>query len=126
MVEIRVGEALPLTCQLHDGAQNKSVQARVYDSIGILIKAVKLQHYDNGLYMNKSVQMPDDKFVVAQYEVLDSSDYARASELFKAIPKPSPEPKMILGEVIEKQKIDSIIIGEVSNVEKATSNFKRI
>ena len=126
MAEILVGESIPLTCQLHDGNSTRDVRARVYDSLGLLISQVKLQHFEGGLYMSKSVTMPDDKFVVAQYEVIDSSDYVMASELFKAIPKPSPEPKHILGEVIAKIKNDSIIVGEVVHGEKKITDFKRI
>lgn len=126
MAEIKVGDIIPLIIQLHDGYAGADVRARVYNSLGLNVANLKLVHYENGLYMNKSFEMPNDEFVTVQYQVQDSLDYAMGSETFYSIQKPSPEPTIIVGEVVEKMKNESIIIGEVVNGKKAFANTERI
>lgn len=117
-MEIAIGEKIPLIVQLFDGKSGLPVLATLFDDIGKQIDQVMLQSFEGGLYLDNSRQMPPVKYLVAKYEVVDSSEYGIQSETIFSINPVIQEEKAITGEVIAVKPLDHLIFGEVVN-EKA-------
>lgn len=81
MSNIKVGNPVPLSFQLHDGDTTKFVRAIVRNAAGALLGTVTLVHLSNGLYIDTSVVMPTGAFATATYDVFDDAGFAtRSSE----------------------------------------------
>lgn len=78
---IKVGQPIPISLQLFDGATDKFVRAVVRNSSGSAISGspFALTHVAGGQYSNLSVLMPDTKFVTVQYKVYTDSGFTTAS-----------------------------------------------
>lgn len=112
--QVVVGELIPLTLQVVDGQAGLRVSCNVVDDLGKSIALVNLQDYGGGLYVDKSVQMPDARFVVAQYSV-EGDTYEVVSERFDSVPK-TVEPEKFITGIVEGSKMNNdFIIGMVTN-----------
>lgn len=78
-----VGDPIPLSVQLHDGATGKFVRARVYDPAGAEITGspISVPHVAGGLYKVNTLVMPDETHVVAQYKVYDDAPFTTPSSV---------------------------------------------
>jgi len=113
MIDVLVGEKIPLILQVHDGNENLKVEATLFDGFGKEFMRVELTPIRGGLYSNYTVDMPEVPLLVAQYLTDKPDDYEVAQDVFKAIPKPKAPEKMIVGEVVDKGTWESdVIIGE--------------
>lgn len=65
-----VGQSIRLEAQLEDGATGKIVRATLRDDGDAYLTDVYLAHVDRGLYVDKSVTMPNLERVTAQFAVL--------------------------------------------------------
>lgn len=121
MIEVQVGQIIPLTLQVYDGNSDLMVTATLLDKYGKEYFKAKLNHLRSGLYGNFEIEMPELDLVVAQYETSKPQDYELAQDIFKAIPKPKPSEKFLVGEVVSNGKWDDedIIIGEAYVEEEA-------
>jgi len=108
---IVVGQPVPLKAQLHDGNPSVKVLAIILDDIGKEIGREDLIHAQNGLYISTAFVMPDVPSISAQYLTNKLDDYEIKTETFDSIPKPKPEEKFLLGEVVGRVKSNEIIIG---------------
>jgi len=69
--------------------------------------------------LNSEVEMPENDYLIAQYQTNKPMDYEIAQDVFKSIPKVQLPEKYILGEVIDTvalSKVDDLLIGEVQDV----------
>lgn len=123
MIDVLVGEKIPLILQVHDGNENLKVEATLFDGFGKEFMRVELTPIRGGLYSNYTVDMPEIPLLVAQYLTDKPADYEVVQDIFKAIPKPIKPAKMIIGEVIKKGLWDDeeIIIGE-AHADKEAEN----
>lgn len=108
-----VGTPLNLSLTTVDAKTGLEVVASVVDSHGTQVARVKLQDIGSGIYVDRSVQMPDVPFVVVQYLITNDDNYEIASERFDSVPKPSAPIKAIEGNIIKRQRANDHIIGEV-------------
>lgn len=70
--KLAVGELVPLTLQLGDGAVGLFPRALVYDASGALIATKDLTHIANGRYANDTLVMPgapNNAYIAATYIV---------------------------------------------------------
>jgi hypothetical protein len=79
---IDTGTIIPLVVQLFDANLKAQINVTVFSPSSEIIFQGELQHIRNGLYETKQLVMPDMDFVIAQYEVLNSEEYSKASETF--------------------------------------------
>jgi len=79
---LKKGEIVPLALQLFDGSDSQKVRVVVVGPSGTSLFEGELEHKIGGLYQSTDFQMPDLPFVIAQYEVLESNEYGRASDTF--------------------------------------------
>lgn len=114
MINIEVGKSIPLVLQVFDKRSDLKVTAKLVDNFGIHIATKELTSFGDGLYMNQSIEMPDVKFIVAQYFV-EPDDYEVSSDQFFAIPKPSEPDKFIVGQVESRIKSNEYVIGVITN-----------
>ena len=117
MTKIEVGSCIPLIVQVYDKRADLTVTAKLIDNIGIVLKTVELFSYGDGLYMNQECEMPDVRYVVAQY-FIEPDEYQVSSDTFFAIPKPGIEEIYIVGSVEKRAKFNEFIIGVVTNETK--------
>lgn len=108
-----IGSLLPLSFTTVDANALLEVVASVVDCFGKQHGRVKMHHVGNGIYIDRSVQMPDVPFVVVQYFVTNSDLYEVASERFDSEPKPSEPVKFIDGHVVARKNTQEYINGEV-------------
>jgi hypothetical protein len=85
----QVGDTIPLSLNLSDGAENLYPQAIVRDALGQLVSTVNLDHVGEGLYADNSLTMPDTPYITALYTVYtdagrttQSTDYTEISDVF--------------------------------------------
>jgi len=119
LIPVKVGEKIPLSLQVYDGNPDLSVKCNLLDTSGKLFFTVPLSHISNGLYLNSEVEMPENDYLIAQYQTNKPMDYEIAQDVFKSIPKVQLPEKYILGEVIDTvalSKVDDLLIGEVQDV----------
>jgi hypothetical protein len=114
MNQIMVGEILPLSLTTVDGKSGLEVYASVVDCFGKAQGNVKLEDLGSGIYVDRTLRMPDVPFVIAQY-VINDEKYEMPSERFDSIPKPSEPAKFIEGRIAKRSKIEDYITGEVEN-----------
>jgi len=76
-VLVKVGEKIPLNCQLADRVSDKFVKAYLFDKLGAPLTpaSVNLSHVANGLFLDTTVDMPDIASVIAQYVVFEDAGY---------------------------------------------------
>ena len=120
-MNILVGDIIPLSAQLHDGKPDVEVRAIVRDDIGLELTNEKLFHAGSGLYISNDVNVPDVRHVVVQYITNAPKDYEIGTEVFKALPKPKPQEKIAIGEVLSKIKSIEIITGIAKREKQTTS-----
>jgi hypothetical protein len=120
MIEVVVGQPIPLTLQVYDGNSSLKVVANLYNEKGDRLFTQNLSSNTDGLYTDFSHEMPDTNFVVAQYITDKTDEYEIAQDIFKSIPRPIAKESYIIGEVFDKDTWDDSIIGEVQSVEKET------
>jgi hypothetical protein len=117
MINVIEGQKIPLNLQVYDGNENLKVQASLY--IGSeLFMTVNLTHAHQGLYLDRSVDMPMCEMVIAQYKTNKPLEYEISQDVFQCIPKVQPVEKYILGEVIDTVELsqqDEFLIGEVQD-----------
>jgi len=72
---LKVGQIIPLVCQLEDGDTTKFVNAIVTDQGGIPVAGspLVLTHTGNGTYENDTLVMPDEDFISATFQVFDDA-----------------------------------------------------
>ena len=114
MIQVKVGDLIPLTLQVYDKRTDLTVTAKLVDNFGVLIAEKELASFGDGLYMSQTIQMPDVKFIIAQYFVTPD-EYEVSSDQFFAIPKPSEPEKLIVGEVQSRIKSNEYAIGVITN-----------
>lgn len=121
MIEVVVGEKIPLNLQVFDGNPDLKVTATLLDKHGKEFFRSDLSHLSNGLYANFELDMPDLDLLIAQYATNKQDDYELSQDIFKAIPKARPIEKIIVGEVVSEKLWDDeqVIIGE-AHAEKET------
>lgn len=124
MIEVQVGQTIPLTLQVYDGNDSLKVTATLLDKFGKEFFRSSLNHVRSGLYASFEIEMPDVDILVAQYETNEPENYELAQDIFKSIPKPMPIEKSLVGEVVSKGLWDDekIIIGE-AYAEEETENL---
>lgn len=88
----KLGETIPLSVQLHDGAIDKYCRAIVRDSDGTALAGspVTLTHISNGKYEDNTLVMPNKRYVSVTYEVYEdalfttlSDEHTHAVDLFE-------------------------------------------
>lgn len=88
---IDVGDTVPLNLQLFDGREDLKVVATALNDSLQEIEQVELLHLKNGLYVNRSLLMPEVQYLIANYIVYDgnkeSEDYERSADVFYACQK---------------------------------------
>jgi len=88
---IDVGDTVPLNLQLYDGREDLKVIATVLSPNLETLEEVELLHLSNGMYVSRSVLMPDVSYLIANYVVYDgdneSEEYERSSDVFYSNPK---------------------------------------
>lgn len=80
---VSVGDILPLTIQISDYDPAKYVQVFLYDETLTEIAQSPSQLSpvgSNGFYSNNEIEMPDTKFLIAQYVVYDDAGYTTVSQ----------------------------------------------
>lgn len=107
-----VGQPIPLSLTTVDGKSGLEVHASVVDCFGKSHGNVKLQDLGSGVYVDRSILMPDVPFVIAQY-VINDDRYEMPSERFDSIPKASEPVKFIEGRVTKRSPSGDYIAGEV-------------
>ncbi len=122
MIDVKVGSKIPLILQVHDGNPNLDVEAILIDSFGKEFMRAKLGPVSGGLYINNEIEMPSIDILIAQYHTDKPEDYEVAQDVFKAIPKPNPPEKMIVGEVVDKALWDEDVIMGVAYVDEETED----
>jgi hypothetical protein len=116
MIDVIVGQKIPLSLQVYDGNGLLKVECRLIMPTGSEFLRAKLDHVGGGLYLNTSIEMPDEKYLIGQFLTDKPDDYEIAQDVFQGIPKVQPEEKYILGEVIDTVELseqDDVLIGEV-------------
>lgn len=76
-MDLIIGQEVPLTLQLNDGATTKYPRAKVFDDAGTELTGspVTLTHVASGLYKASSFVMPNKSFIIAQYLVYSDSGH---------------------------------------------------
>ena len=79
----KLGDAIPLSYQLFDGATNKFVRAILRDASGTALPAspVTLSHVSDGIYEDISVLMPNTTYVSATFQVFDDAAFTIPSDI---------------------------------------------
>jgi hypothetical protein len=118
---IEVGDVVPIRVQIKDGQAGLKVLAQIFDDIGKPIKALQLIHAEKGLYFSNMFRMPDVPNITVQISVdgLDKNGepYGSGSETFYSKPKVAPADKYLVGELTERQKLESIYEGVLNETE---------
>lgn len=115
-MNIKVGESVPLILKVFDGNEKLDVKAILKNEFGEKLGEVNLLSTGNGRYSTMLYKMPDVRFLTAEYITDRPDDYEECMDTFKAIPKPQPEEKYLVGEVVDVIKLtseDDVLIGEV-------------
>lgn len=83
---LKIGETVPISLQLFDGATNKYPRARLYKIDGTELSGspVALSHIANGLYKNSAFSMPNENAVIVQYRVFNDAGFTTESGLHSA------------------------------------------
>lgn len=79
---IPLGDPIPLSLQLGDGATDKYVRAHVYKADGtsqVTGSPVALTHVSGGRYIDQSLTMPPGNCVEARYETFDDAGFTTPS-----------------------------------------------
>ncbi len=81
MFKITVNDPIPLTLQLHDGAENKYPQAIIRDSAGstILGSPVDLSHIGNGLYRDLTKTLASPQIISVTFVTYDDASHTTES-----------------------------------------------
>ena len=87
---VRVGENLPVSLLLFDGAAGKYPQVILYREDGTALGTHSLVHRANGLYtLSVSVVMPNEEFVIGVFityddaiHTIESATHIRVSDVF--------------------------------------------
>ena len=87
---IRIGEEVPISLLLADGATDQYPQAEVRDNDDTLLTTLDLGHVAGGLYVPAAAYpMPDEVFLLVTYitysdaaHTTENTDYARAQDVF--------------------------------------------
>ena len=78
-----IGDALPISLLIEDGATGQYPQAEVRDSVGILLTTINLLHVAGGLYLPAAIYvMPDESSVSVTYIVYGDASYAVESTIY--------------------------------------------
>jgi hypothetical protein len=109
------GTIVPLVVQLFDANSKAKINVSVFSPASQVLFKGELQHISGGLYETKQFVMPDMDFVIAQYEVLNSDEYSRASETFYRV-KTQEITKQLLDEY--SPKYDNYYTGSVVSESK--------
>ncbi|RLC88901.1 MAG: hypothetical protein DRJ03_01280 [Chloroflexi bacterium] len=80
---LEVGDAVPLSLQIVDGATDQYPQAEIYDNEGNNLTTISLSHVGDGLYQPSSpYTMPDEVFINAVYIVYSDSGHTTESGVY--------------------------------------------
>ena len=87
---VRVGENLPVSLLLFDGATGKFPQVTLYKEDGTALSTSSLVHRANGLYtLSVSVVMPNEAFVIGVFityddagHTIESATHVRVSDVY--------------------------------------------
>lgn len=113
---IRVGDIVPVMLQLPDGNPELMVEARIIDSKNELLAVLELSHVGRGLYSNLDFIMPNEKFITAQYRILNSDLYEQVSDIFMATGVDEPKEMILTGTVTEvRMDIKEGVICEIKS-----------
>lgn len=118
MIQVLVGQKIPLNLQVYDGNKDLLVECILFDKNGNRYLSAQLTHSNAGLYLNNEVEMPEIDYLIAQYFTNKPMDYEMAQDIFHAVPKVQPLEKYLLGEVIDSIELseqDDMLIGEVED-----------
>ena len=88
-VVIRVGDEVPVSLLLVDGATDQYPQAEVRDNEDTLLTTLDLAHVAEGLYRPAAYTMPNETFVLVTYitysdadHTTENTNYLRAQDVF--------------------------------------------
>jgi hypothetical protein len=81
-MNIMVGGPVPLLLQLFDGSEEQSCVVSVFSNNGELLFESSMKSLGNGLYQAIGFAMPNQAFVVAQYQVLGTLNYDMPMDVF--------------------------------------------
>ncbi len=113
-MRVVIGESIPLFLKVFDRDETLTVKAILRDQDGKHLETVDLVSSGGGAYRNTSVKMPDVEYVTADYITNMLEKYEEPQDLFKSIPKPELEEKILVGEVVCVLKLDDeILVGVV-------------
>lgn len=98
-MQIKIGQTIPLTLQLGDGATNKFIKATIVKPDGSTLQTANLAHASLGMYFNSAVLMPAIyEFLAVVYEVYSDSghttldlSYDKNNEVFALDSEIQPE-----------------------------------
>lgn len=80
-----IGEKIPLTLQLFDGATDKYARAIIRNSAGVALdeSPVDLNHVGDGLYVDTAITitMPASIFITITYITYDDAEYTTPSSI---------------------------------------------
>lgn len=113
---IEAGATVPLNLTLFDGNKDMKVLARVLSPDLKLLEEVELLHVEGGVYVNRSVLMPELPYLIAHYSVFDgdkeSEEYEKSSDVFYLSPK-QPDVagtmRTLMEEYVPKQEQDYMV-----------------
>lgn len=113
-MNVTVGDPIPLILQLFDGKDNYKPVAILFDDSGDQIAEIPLVHFGRGLYLDKSIPMPEGvRLIIAQYHVRDLDgrpvdDYELVTDIFNAVQKQKAPEKRMIGQIVGESSLAGI------------------
>ncbi len=82
---LKVGDQIPVSLQLFDGATDKFVRAVIRDSAGSTISGspFSVPHVSGGQYSNTAALMPSSAFVTVQFKVYTDSGFTTLDDSYE-------------------------------------------
>jgi len=81
MVDLKLGEKIPLMLLTENRATDRVVRARIYDAVAVEIAGspVNVAHLADGTYFDNSLAMPDTDHITVEYDVFDGPGFTNVS-----------------------------------------------
>ena len=116
-MNLSLGQIVPLSAQLTDGATTKYPIAKVFSNDGVELpeSPITLAHVGNGLYQAYSFLMPNYAFITAQYFIYSDAghttidaDYPKYSDIF-SLDNSNSDSSILNGIVASEQTLNGIV-----------------